>query len=170
MSIALYAIADDYRKALDSFADDLATEDDANALLALLGEVEERFENKAAAVVAYSRNLQAEADAFAAEATRMMERSRQISRKSDALKDYLAAEMSRMGLDECKAGLASLKFREGAWSVEIEDMGALPEEYIRRKPAPDPEANKVEISKALKEGKQIPGARLIQGQRKLVIK
>lgn len=164
MSIALYQIADDYKRAL-SMLDDDATEPDAEALTQILGEVVDRFENKAANVVAYIRNVEAEAEAYKAEAARLLAGGKRREKAAAALKEYLAVEMRRCNLDECKAGLADLKFVKTPWAVEMDPGADLPEEYLRFKPAPAPEPDKAKIAADLKAGKQIEGVRLVQGER-----
>jgi len=157
--IALYKIADEYRQALDI---DVDTELDAQALADLLGEVEARFEDKAAQVVGYWRNMEAEAEAYKAEADRLVERARVIRRRGDAVREYLALEMRRVGMAECRAGTSTLKFVKNPWAVEVEDVGRLPDEYLRHKP---PEPDKTKIAEALKAGVQVDGARLVQSER-----
>ncbi len=163
MSIALYKIADDYQRALGMLDDD-ATELDAEALTQLLGEVTDSFEGKAANVTAYMRNVAAEADAYEHEAERLTLRGKTLRKRIDALKEYLALEMRRCNLTECNAGLNALKFVKTPWSVEIDPGAELPPEYIRVKPEVR-EPDKVKIAAALKEGKEIAGARLVQGER-----
>ena len=164
--VALYKIADDYSKAIDF---DLDTEADAEALTVLLSEIQDRFENKAAAVVAYLRNIDAEGDAYKAEAARLVGEAQKRERRAKALRDYLTLEMRRCNLVECKAGLASLKFVNNPWRVELDPGVELPEDFLRRKPAPAPEPDKTKIAEALKAGTDIPGARLVQDERLKIV-
>lgn len=162
--IALYKIADDYNRAL-SMLDEDAEERDAEALTELLGEVTDRFETKAANVTAYIRNIEAEAEAYKAEATRLEARQKQLEKRSKNLREYLSLEMRRCNLTECVAGFSTLKFVKTTWSVDLDPGVQLPDEYLRFKPAPAPEPDKVKIAQDLKAGIQIEGARLIQGER-----
>jgi hypothetical protein len=160
--IALYEIADDYARALDI---DIDSEVDAEALTILLGEITDRFENKAAAVVAYIRNVSAEAKAFSDEAERHAKKAAALKRRADSLESYLELEMRRCNLTECKAGLASLKFVKNPWSVEIDAGATLPAEYMRQPPTPPPAPDKKLLADELKAGKIIDGARLVQKER-----
>jgi hypothetical protein len=160
--IALYEIADDYARALDI---DIDSEVDAEALTVLLGEITDRFENKAAAVVAYQRNLLAEAKAFSDEAGRLAKKAVMLDRRAESLASYLELEMRRCNLTECKAGLASLKFVKNPWAVEIDAGATLPAEYMRQPPTPPPAPDKKLIGDDLKAGKVIEGARLVQKER-----
>jgi hypothetical protein len=162
--IALYKIADDYKTAL-AFLDDVETEPDAEALTQLLSEVTDRFEDKAANVVAYMRNVEAEAEAFKAEAARLAARQKALEKRAENLREYLSVEMRRCNLTECTAGFSSLKFVKNPWTVELDAGIELPDDYMRFKPVPAPEPDKTKIAEALKAGVEIPGARLIQKER-----
>lgn len=160
--ITLYEIADDYRRALDF---DIDSEVDAEALTALLGEITDRFENKAAAVVAYIRNISGEAKAFKDESARLAAKGVALERRAASLESYLEHEMRRCNLIECKAGIASLKFVKNPWSVEIDPGVTLPPEYMRQPPTPPPAPDKKLLAEDLKAGKVIEGARLVQKER-----
>ena len=160
--VALYKIADEYRSALDL---DLDTELDAEALTQLLGEITERFEDKAAAVTAYMRNVEAEAYAYAAEADRLAKHAKALNNRSDSLKDYLALEMRRCNLTECKAGLSQLKFVKNPWHVEIEPDAHIPDKYMVTPPTPQPYPDKKALAEALKAGETIEGVQLKQDER-----
>lgn len=162
MSLALYEIADDYRKAL---AFDLDTEDDATALVALLDEITDRFENKAANVCAYIKNVNAEADAFQKESDKLALKAKALRRRAENLTYYLEVQMRRSNIDECKAGLSSLKFVKNPWKVEIEPGAEIPQEYMTVPEVPKSVPDKKELAKALKAGVKIEGVRLVQDER-----
>lgn len=155
----LYEIADEYRQVL---AWDIDNEPDAEALCALLGEIEGRFEDKAVAVHAMIRNTEAETVAFKAEEDRLKERRKHLEGHAESLRGYLDREMRRMGLTEVRAGLVQLKYVKTPWSVEIEPTADIPNEYLRFK---DPEPDKALIKAALEFGVKIEGCRLVQSER-----
>jgi len=159
---SLYQIGEDYARALDF---DIDSEQDADALTALLGEIADRFEVKAANVTAYMRNIEAEAEAHAKEAQRHSDIARALTKRYAALKTYLEIEMRRCNMTECKAGLDKLKFVKNPWAVEISPDATIPEEFLRRKPAPPPEPDKPKLREALEAGRQIEGIRLVQTER-----
>ncbi len=66
------------------------------------------------------------------------------------LSDVLNGEKFKTARVECS-------FRKSQ-RVEVENIELLPEEFLKCK---DPEANKTAISKAIKEGKEIAGVRLV---------
>lgn len=154
----LYEIGAEYQKALTLSVE---SPDDAQALICLLDEVEGLFEAKAANVVAYARNLEAESGAYKAEAKRLAERAAAFQAKADMLKRYIENQMRACGMIELKAGFFDLKFVKNPWAVEIEEGAEIPEEYIRVKREPD----KTKLAEALKAGWQIEGVRLTQTER-----
>ena len=160
--VHLYQISNDYKKLLE-WVEDVEGEPDANALTALLDEVTERFEKKAGAVVAYMKGAEAEAQAFRQEAERLEAHAARVERRVNAMKEYLAMEMRKVGMPEVDAGIAKVKFVKNPWAVDI--TGPVPPEYMRQPPAPPPSPDKAKISETLKSGVQLDFARLVQGER-----
>lgn len=160
--VHLYQISNDYKKVLE-WIEDVEGEPDANALTELLNEVQERFEQKAGAVVAYIKGAEAEAQAFRQEAERLEAHAARVERRVNAMKEYLAMEMRKVGLPEVDAGIAKVKFVKNPWAVDL--IGPVPDEYLRQRPAPPPEPDKAKIAEALKAGVQLDFARLTQGER-----
>lgn len=157
--IALYEIGAEYRNVLTW---DIDNEPDAEALCQLLGEIEGRFEDKATAVVAFIRNVDAEAEAYKKEEDRLREHRARLETRSANLKKYLEIEMRGCGFDEMKAGLARLKFVKNPWSVDIEPGADIPNQYLRFR---DPEPDRKALKEALENGVEIEGVRLTQSER-----
>lgn len=156
--IHLYQIGEDYRKAL-SF--DLDSEEDAEACIQLLGEIEARFEDKARNVVAYTLSLDAAAEALKTEEAKLAAKRRAIENRAERMRQYLEYEMRACQFEEIDTGIRKLKFAKTPWSVEIDEGIELPEEYVRIKREPD----KKKLADDLKAGKQIDGVRLVQSER-----
>jgi hypothetical protein len=155
----LYAISDTYQQAIGRA---LETEEDAEALTRELSTIMDSFAVKAEAVLGYVRNVEADANAYKAEADRMATHFKALQSKIDRLKEYLAHEMRRCNLTELHAGPNELKFVKNPWSVEL-DLPAdeLPEKYRRVKV----EADKAALATDLKTGIEVCGARLVQTER-----
>lgn len=160
--VHLYQISNDYKKVLE-WIEDVEGEPDANALTELLGEVQERFEQKAGAVVAYIKGAEAEAEAYRKEAERLEAHAAAVERRVKAMQEYLAMEMRKVGMPEVDAGIAKVKFVKNPWAVDI--TGPVPPEYMRQPPAPPPSPDKAKIAETLKSGVQLDFARLVQGER-----
>lgn len=156
--MTLYEIGADWNRVMDF---ELENEGDQEAFLSLLDEVEGAFVEKAERVCMVMKNVEAEAEAFKAEEARLAGRRKALENKADRLKSYLAGTMKAMGLPEQKTPLFSLKFQKNPPAVEVLDPAAIPADYWRQ---PEPVLDRALVKKALAEGYEIPGARLVQGE------
>lgn len=80
---------------------------------------------------------------------------KRCERSVEAMKNRLATALQQFGYDKYEVGTHKLSFRQSD-SVVIDDINALPREYV----VYEPTANKNEIKQALKAGVAIEGARL----------
>lgn len=109
-------------------------------------------------VAAYLAHADAQAKLAADEIKRLQGRKKAIENRRDSLKQHLCELMGRMGLDKLPGETTTLCREKSPRSVEVTDVDALPEWAKVEVPAvwnPD----KKEIAKALREGKEIPGAK-----------
>ena len=95
-TLTLYHLADDYLAAFDAISDrdDLPPEAIADTLAGLAG----TFADKAIAVAAYLRTLEAEAAAIRDARDAMERRESALRNHALRLREYLKAEMERTGL------------------------------------------------------------------------
>lgn len=138
------------------------------------GEMPEGFEdaravvtNKAIAVTAYileKRRAIAAAKEYAKELTA---RIKAEEKRDDWLTKYLQEHMAAAGISEIsdergvfKASLASGRDE----AIEVFDEAQVPADYMREIPAKY-EADKTLIKKAIKDGFEVPGARLVKRDR-----
>ena len=91
-----------------------------------------------------------------------------MSSKTDKLKDYLRFNMEESGINKISSELFTASLRKGIDVVSIVDMDMLPDEYVSVKTSIQPD--KAAIKKALKEGVEIPGAKLEKGKSSLLLK
>ena len=75
------------------------------------------------------------------------------------LKHLYLCTMQSNGLKKVQGGAYTLSIRE-ADSVDVTDVTALPDMYIRRKESVEPD--KIVLKEALKGGLEIPGAKLVK--------
>lgn len=97
-----------------------------------------------------------EIEIYDKEIARLNERKKQLQATKERLKDTVSQAMLDFGIVEIKGQTVKMNFRESE-SVEIVDERLLTEQYLRTKVEPD----KVAIKKALKNGEDVQGARLI---------
>lgn len=152
----LYEIAGDYARVLNF---DLDSPEDGEAMVALLDEIQERFDTKADRLCMVMRNVESEAEAYKAEEARLSARRKALENKAARLKEYLADTMKKMDLADCKTPLFSLKFQKNPPAVEVLDERAVPSGFWS---VPAPVLDRRAVLEALKAGEAVPGAAIVQ--------
>lgn len=163
MNLKLYELANDYQRALAELPDSgFDQQTIADTMEGLQGALVVKAQNCAA----YCLNLEAEAEAVKAVAKRVSERAQVLENRAQSLRGYLYANMKRSGISEIKAndGSFTAKIRNNPPAVEIAPDVILPTEFTRLIPAKI-EPDKTKLKDALKEGREIDGVKLVQGDR-----
>lgn len=124
---------------------------DTEQLDKLQMEREAKLEN----VACWIKELKAEAEALKAEKMAFAKRQQVAENKMESLKKYLAYALDGNAF---KSTRASVTFRKSQ-VVEVADIYKLDENYLRYK---EPEADKTAIKEALKAGKEVAGATLVE--------
>ena len=106
-------------------------------------------------VACWIKDLKVEAEALKAEKQALAERQKVAENKMESLKKYLAYALDGKAFKSIRA---SVTFRKSQ-AVEISDIYKLDENYLRYK---EPEADKTAIKEALKAGKTVAGATLVE--------
>ena len=127
---------------------------DASALDQLYMDRDAKIEN----ICMYIKDLNAEVYALKTEEQRLLERRKVSERKAESLKNYLQA---MLGGQKWKSARAVVSYRK-TQSVVVDDLDALPTEYMRFKTISEPD--KVAIKDALKAGTDVAGCHLEEGQ------
>jgi hypothetical protein len=161
MNITLYKAAEDVRTLLDQI--DPTT-----------GELPEGFEQaraivakKAQAVAAFILEDEAQADMVEAHAKALLDRVKTARKRQLWLRQYLQDHMDGAHVLSIKSddGTFSAKLeKERDESVDVFDEKQLPADYMREIPAKQ-EPDKLLIKKAMKDGFDVPGARLVKKDR-----
>jgi hypothetical protein len=99
------------------------------------------------------RSMEAEADAYIAEAARLTAKRRARENAVARLKERIAIHLTATGQTGAKAGLFSWSLRTSK-AVAITDESELPMSVLRVKSEPD----KTEIRRLLDAGEKVPGA------------
>ena len=124
---------------------------DTEQLDKLTMERETKLEN----IACWIKELKAEAEALKAEKMAFAKRQQVAENKMESLKKYLAYALNGQAF---KSTRASVTFRKSQ-AVEVADIWKLDENYLRYK---EPEADKTAIKEALKQGKTVAGATLVE--------
>jgi hypothetical protein len=155
---ALYLLAAQYRADADKLADlDIPDEVVRDTLEAMAGAVEVKAQSAAHMVRAF------EADAAACRqwAKDANDRAKAIEARAERIRDYLASNLEACAIDKIDGPGIAISFRKSS-AVVIDGADLIPAEYMRTKPAPDPEPDKKAIAEAIKAGKEVPGAHVEQ--------
>ena len=159
---SLYEISLAYRADVAKLADlDLPAEVVTDTLDAMAGELEVKAQN----VVMYARNLQTTAAAIKEAEEQMAKRRKAIENRAKHLLEYVQGCMETAEVRKIECPYFRLAIQAKPPSVDVYEPGLLPSEYMRTPEAPPPAPDKTAIAAAIKAGKEVPGARLVQGTR-----
>lgn len=138
------------------------------------GELPEGFEQareivatKAVAVTAYMLESEKQTEMVEQYAKELLDRVKTQRKRSDWLRQYLAVHMAACGITKIadERGLfAATLYPARDESVEVFDAAQLPTDYLREIPAKF-EPDKALIKKAIKDGFDVPGARVVAKDR-----
>lgn len=151
MSQSLYEINEQILETIDFETGEVT---DFEKFEALKLERDTKIEN----VALWYKNLLSEAEALKAEEKAFNERRKSAENKADSLKRYLDSALSGNKFSTTRVAISYRK----STSVFVEDLDRLPKEYKKEKI--DISADKTELAKALKDGKEIEGALLTESQ------
>ena len=116
------------------------------------------IDTKISSICSVIRNLEADVVAFKAEKDRLAERQKTAENGIKRLKESLLNYMQITNQSKVKQGVFSVRVNKSE-SVNIIDPLIIPTDYLK---FTEPQVNKAEIKKALKNGEVINGAELIE--------
>jgi hypothetical protein len=149
-----------FRANLDALADmDLDEQTYADTLESMTGEVEAKLR----AVIAYSLELDIEADGAAAASKRMKERADSLAKRRDWLQRYALDAMQATGIGSVSTDEFAAKVAKTPARVVITNIEELPADYMRVKYTSEPD--KTALKEALQAGAAIEGVSLVSGYR-----
>lgn len=162
----LYEIANNYMQVLQlAEAGELDKESVKDTLESISGEFEEKAKNCMMIV----RQLESDAVSIKAEIERLKCLQDQSVKSAESLKEYIKYGMESIGRDRLDLGIFKLTLKSPTKAVEIVDASVIPEDYWRVIPETK-SVDKSLIATMIKTGKEIPGAKLVDGKRALLIK
>lgn len=161
MNITLFELATEIREVADKLAD---MDIDPQTVADTLESITLPFEQKAASVSAFIRNMEATAEQIKQAEAEMAKRRRAMENRASHIREYLLAQMQRTGITKIESPLFRISIRNNPESVVIDSEAQIPADYMREIPAtysPD----KTLIRAALQDGYDVPGAHLARSQR-----
>ena len=112
-----------------------------------------------------ARSAEAHLPAIDAEIGRLQALKAHRVKVAAGLRSYLLDNMLRMQIEKIDCPMFSISIRSNPPSVDVFDPLQLPISYMVTPLPPPDRPDKTMIKEALKAGKDVPGARLVQDQR-----
>lgn len=134
--------------------------EDNEELAAVLNSLGEEIEDKAENIAKILKNNEADIKAFKEEEKRLAERRKALENSNKRLKEYLEENMKMTGKTKFKSGTFSFNIAKNPASVEIVNQDIIPMDYRELVEV----INKKDILQDLKDGKDVQGAILKQGE------
>ena len=148
-----------------SIPDEDLTDEQRASMDAYLNDLARAEADKVDAFGSFIRVESARAEACKKEAQRLANKAKTAEGRISYLKHLYLCTMQSNGLKKVQGSAYTLSIRE-ADSVDVTDINALPDLYLRRKETVEPD--KVVLREALKGGICIPGAALVKTQSLMV--
>lgn len=165
--IALYRLAGEYQQLAERLSNmDLDAQTIADTIEG--SGLTEAITDKAMGVEMVARTMEMHVPAIDAEIERLAALKKQRVAAAAGLRAYLKKNMLDAGIDKIEGPLFKIKLQNNPAAVDIFEPGLLPAEFMTQPAPPPPAADKKAIAGALKAGIDVPGARLVQGQRLVV--
>ena len=163
---ALYEIGKQYQE-LAALAE-AGDEDLAVAVADTMQAIEGEFQEKGKALAMVTLNMDGDIDAIQAQIDRLSDRKRVMVNRKESLKEYLRTNMEAAGITKITHPLFTITLGKGKPIVVIDEESKIPDEYMNTKVTSTP--SKPDIAKAIKEGKEVPGAHSETGKSSISIK
>lgn len=109
------------------------------------------------------RNMEAMQSMINAEAERLALRASIIAKRTAAIKQRLLDAMVYANVQKVEHPQFTISVAKNPASVDIFDERQIPADYMTDPKPPEPKPNKTLIKKAIQDGFEIPGAKLVSG-------
>lgn len=159
-SLKLYELSNQYLQLAQQLADmdlDAQTVQDTIEASGLTDD----FTAKAQGIEMVCREMTKDLPAIESEIKRLTGLKKHRERVADGLHEYLRFHMTQTGITKIEAPLFSISLRTNPPSVEVFDEAQVPEEFM----VPKYTISKTLLKDAMAQGREIPGARMVQTTR-----
>ena len=126
------------------------------------------LKNKSTSIIGYIRNTELMSEAIKTEIERLTVMKKAIDSKIDKFKEYVKVNMQDLNLEKIQTELGTLTIAKNPVSVEIYDETLIADEYKKEKVTVS--IDKTAIKNAIKAGKNVQGAKLVEDKTSLRIK
>lgn len=157
----LYELKQEYQLAAYKLQDmDLDEQTLHDTLESMAGDLEVKATN----TVMVARNMRTTAAAIKEAEASMSARRKAIEARADYLEKRVFDTMLETGITKIECPYFRLSIQNNPASVDVFDQLQIPQDYMREIPAKF-EIDKALIKQAINDGFEVPGARLVHGQR-----
>lgn len=131
---------------------------DNETLEELETELKNALVNKSEGIIKVIRNQESDLEMITAEIERLTNLKNRIKKEIENFKSYIKFNMKKMDIKKIETSLGNISLRQST-ATEIYDEASLPKEFLKEKITYTP--SKTEIKKAIENGQEVKGARLI---------
>lgn len=131
---------------------------DNETLEELETELKNALVNKSEGIIKVIRNQESDLEMVTAEIERLTNLKNRIKKEMENFKSYIKFNMKKMNLKKVETSLGNISLRQST-ITEIYDESSLPKEFLKEKITYTP--SKTEIKKAIENGQEVKGARLV---------
>ena len=158
---ALYVLKLEYIEAANRLQDlDIDTQTMIDTLDSMGGDIEEKVTN----TMFVCRNTETSSEAIKAAAAMMLTRAKAMDARITYLKKGIFDAMTQTGINKIESPYFTVSIATNPGAVDVFEPGLIPSDYMREIPATEV-IDKVLIAKAIKDGFDVPGARIVKSQR-----
>lgn len=162
MSLALYALAAEHRALAEQLSEsDLDEVTIADTLESMSGDLE----TKAISTAMVAKNLEAAAEQIKAAEAEMAKRRKAIEANAARVRRYLLDNLLVAGISKVECPHFRISVRDNPGAVVVDNEAQIPAAYLTDPPPPAPVPDRMLIKKALADGFDVPGCRLVKGKR-----
>lgn len=157
-TLKLYEIADELKSVLEAIEESEGEIDD-NAI-ASLDELNISFNEKINNIASFVKNIDCNIETYKNAEINLYQKRKRLENLKDRLKEYVKMNMITTGIDKIKGDLFTVSIQKTQPSLRITNEQAIPKEYQIIKV----EIDNASLKQALKEGKEIEGAELVENK------
>ncbi len=159
----LYELTEEERKLNDLFLAAIDEETGEIKDSEVLDELEAEFKtaliNKSAGIIKAIREQEEKINGTENEIKRLQNLKAGRTKALERFKEYIKFNLKNMDIKKIETTLGTISLRSNPPSTDIYDESALPKKFLKEKVTYT--ANKTDIKKALQNGEEVPGARLV---------
>lgn len=131
---------------------------DSQVLDELETELKNALTTKSAGIIKVIRQQEADIEMVDAEIERLKAVKERMKKGIEGFKHYIKYNMAQMDIKKIETPLGNLSLRQTT-ATDVYDESVLPKEFLKEKITYTP--SKTDIKKALQNGEEVPGARLV---------